>query len=213
MKKTFLTIITLSTFFFTNAQDFGLRAGLNYSKQKDNFIDKNDFKLGYQIGVTSKMDLGKNISFNPSLVWSTKGYKLKNDLYTNQDEGLNLNMKLKEIVNLNYIEMPLNLGYTLKLGKVNPIIQAGPYLSYLISGKHTSYLDNKKYPSHKIDVRDLNRFDYGLNFSLGAEISKFQVLANYAYGIGNQIKNSNSDYYIKNRSFQLMLNYYFKKGE
>ena len=68
-------------------------------------------------------------------------------------------------------------------------------------------MNGEKY-AHKIDVKDLNRFDYGLNVALGAEIGKFQVLANYAYGLGNQVKDPQNDYYIRNRSFQLTLSYY-----
>ena len=122
MKKAFLTIITLSAFYFSNAQDFGVRAGVNYSKQIS-FMDIEDYKLGYQAGLTSKIKLSEKLSFNPSLVWSTKGYAYKYDLYTNEDDAaLILKGKATNVVNFNFIEIPLNFGYTLKLGKVNPII-------------------------------------------------------------------------------------------
>jgi len=214
MKKAFLTIITFSTIYFSSAQDFGIRAGANLSKQKDNFADNYDYKIGYQAGLTSKIGLSENLSFNPSLVWSTKGYVNKYDLYTNENEpSLELKGKATNVVNFNFIEIPLNFGYTLKFGKINPLIQVGPYASFLMSGKYKMYVENKEFHNSKVEVKDLNRFDYGLNVTLGAEIGKFQVLANYVYGLGNQIKNPQKDYYIRNRSFQLTLSYFFKQAE
>jgi len=213
MKKLFLLIVASAILHISNAQEFGLKAGLNLSSQSTNLNSENlGYRLGYQLGFAIKVDLGNQFTFNPGLGLTTKGFKDEVTYHKFDNQG-NVSgfMTDKVDVKFNYIVIPLNFGYTFDLGKVKPMIQAGPYFSFLTGGKYKIYHNDELYKEESINTEDVNQIDLGLNFGGGVEIGQFQILANYAYGLSNQLKNPRQDYYIHNKSMEFTLLYFFKE--
>ncbi|MBO7067067.1 MAG: porin family protein [Bacteroidaceae bacterium] len=70
-----------------------------------------------------------------------------------------------------YLEIPINVGYRYNFNdNFSMFGEAGPYVGIGLYGKN-SYFDAAK------------RFDMGIGFALGTEISKFQIRAGYEYGL------------------------------
>jgi hypothetical protein len=110
-----------------------------------------------------------------------------------------------------YVEIPVNAIVKFPLpNKVKLFAGAGPYLAFGVGGKNKlegkalglPFSDDKSIDYNSSNNSssfnsDLKRFDAGLNFLAGMEISHFTVNANYGYGLMN-IKsgsdNSNAKY-------------------
>ncbi len=134
MKKTILIIsaLIITGFMAQKAQaqktSFGVRAGVNFQNINgqnaagQNFSNK--LKTGFNIGVNAEIPIAPEFYFQPGLLFSTKGAKIKT-LSSDKDADLNLN----------YLELPLNLLYKAPLGKDNVLLGFGPYLAYGLGGK------------------------------------------------------------------------------
>jgi len=113
-----------------------------------------------------------------------------------------------------YVEIPVNGVVKFPLpNKVKLFAGAGPYLAFGIGGKNKlegkalglSFSDDKSITYNSSNNSstfnsDLKRFDAGLNFLAGIEISHFTLNANYGYGLMNIKSGSdNSDVKYANR--------------
>ena len=128
-----VSILVLSATLAT-AQDqpkisFGVLGGVNlhnltgkaYNGDKLN----NDMMLGYHIGVNARIPIASRCFFEPGLQFAIKGDKNKSELSTSTTK-------------LNYIEMPLNMGYKTSLGKGSVVFGFGPYVAYAFGGTQTT---------------------------------------------------------------------------
>ena len=82
---------------------------------------------------------------------------------------------------LNYIHVPVLFKFKFGEGGFTPLLFAGPYLSFLMSGTGTEYEFNESYdakPSHKSTV-------YGLSFGLGLEkkLAKVMLVLDVRYNL------------------------------
>jgi hypothetical protein len=117
-----------------------------------------------------------------------------------------------------YLEIPVNGVVKFPLpNKVKLFAGAGPYLAFGIGGKNKlegkalglSFSDDKSITYNSSNNSssfnsDLKRFDAGLNFLAGIEISHFTLNANYGYGLMNIKSGSdNSDVKYANRVMSL----------
>ena len=98
-----------------------------------------------------------------------------------------------------YLEIPLNAVFKLPVGnKINVNVGAGPYIAAGVGGKNrlegkllgVSYSDDKSINYNNENNSssynsDLKRFDAGLNFLAGVEISHLTLNANYGHGLSN----------------------------
>jgi len=105
-----------------------------------------------------------------------------------------------------YLEVPLNLVVKIPIvNKVKLFAGAGPYLAAGIGGKNkldgqllgVSFSNDNSIQYNSSDNssnynNDLRRFDAGLNFLAGLEISHLSLNANYGYGLSN-IKSSSDN--------------------
>ncbi len=197
-----------------NAQlKFGVKAGLNMSnmtnKDKDKDYDE-DYKMkpGFHIGLTAEYAISENLSVEPGLLFSTKGYKV--------DES---GIKMK--ANLNYFEVPINVLYKFDLGGVKAFVNAGPYLGFAMSGKIKAdekiFEDEEGNPTDEMDIEigsdkekdDVKAFDFGLNLGVGAEISNITLGLQYGFGLANLAPVTENDYKLKNKGFALSVGYKF----
>lgn len=152
---------------------FGVKGGVNFANLyvNDNNISDRNMKVGYNIGLFAKLPLTRGLSFQPELLYSTKGSKI--DFSVENGEYR---------FNLNYVELPLLLA--INLGE-NFHVELGPYLGYLAKSDIT-VLKNGDFD----DVADLNensfeRWDLGGAIGAGFDIQKFTIGARYSRGFSN----------------------------
>lgn len=232
----FLTCLTFSA----SAQiNFGVKVGGNLSDIQQNYKDSDwemptKLKVGFHIGFTSDIPISDMFSFQPGLLFTTKGYSMDLDKMTDKDD----NTDVLEIdgygrASLNYLELPLNIAF-----KINSFqIYAGPYLALGLSGKaKEDYIVS--YPGGNITVKEdtkikpvfgevkkadqagdegfISAFDYGLNFGLGYMAGPILIQGGYSLGLGNATPKyegwfdiQSSDYRKSNRVITLSVSYFF----
>ncbi|WP_165358948.1 porin family protein [Spirosoma sordidisoli] len=172
--------------------------------------------LGYHGGFMLDAIVTDNLSFRPQLLYSVKGAKLP-DLGIGQLLGDlggltglgSLDASVKST--MTYIEMPLQLVYSLDAGPGWINLGAGPYVAYGLSGKTVSSLagQNETTPIDFGSGEDqAKRLDYGLRVSVGYELPSGLVLTGfYSPGLSN-ISNT-ADQKVKNTAFGLSLGFLF----
>ncbi|MFT3908564.1 MAG: porin family protein [Ferruginibacter sp.] len=184
---------------------FGVQLGpnLELSKAKDDqytsgiYNLENDPKVGFLIGVLAEVGFGK-LAFRPELNFIQRGSKT----------GLAGYNQLK--FNLNYVEVPLNVVYNLKLSKVGKVFFGlGPNVGIGLGGK-IKYengestkvaFDGKKEPTHD-DKAHFKRMDIGANIIAGFQL-KMGVFAKlgFTYGFSNLYPDKNYPHYDNNGNY------------
>lgn len=209
MKKT-LIILLISTVGLTNytyAQvTFGVKAGLNLADLNgknggESFSDDTKIKAGFHVGATADFSLGENLFVQPALLFSTKGFKLESG-------------STKGTININYLEIPVNVGY--KFGDFH--VFAGPYLAFAISGEtkiETNGVEVKTDIEFGSDEEndDYKSTDFGVNVGLGYQFSNFVISAQYGLGLSNILPGGDSDNSTKNAVIGISLGYKFGSAE
>lgn len=218
MKKIFtysIALFAMSSTLTTSAQSFGVKAGLNLSTQlakndDDTYSDDYKLKPGIHVGGTAEFELMDMITFEPGVLISTKGYRMK------EEEG---DYKSVSTLNLVYLEIPLNAKATFDLGGINVFGYAGPYLAVGLTGKAKSKVtvdgDTEK-DSESVewgsDDDKAKRLDFGLNFGAGAQLTdELSVSLGYGLGLGNLSNYTDNGTKIKNRVIALSVGYKLTK--
>jgi hypothetical protein len=160
-----------------------------------------DFKSGFYTGANLRSALGKHWHFEPGLLFVQKGG------LENVDDPVN--GSYKSVVNLNYVEMPLNFVYS----KRNLFFFGlGPSIGFGVSGKQKlDYNTGKetfkiKFGNSSDD--DLKRVDIGLSLLVGRHfMERWFWLININTAFNNI---SNDSQYFSNNYMCLGLGYTFK---
>ena len=185
MKKlTFIAALVFCCSFISYAQYYesytdeptlrlGVKGGLNLSNLNVRDVASESAKLGYNLGLFAKLPVSNTIAIQPEILYSNKGAKLD---YTNFAQG-----RGEYRFNLNYLELPVlgifTIGNTFS-------VHAGPYIAYLSSSNIKELRDDGTIQGiADIDVKNFNRFDYGLAAGLGFDFNGFIVGARYNYGL------------------------------
>ncbi len=199
---------------------FGVQGGGIYSMPRvdEEFLPgqviKGDPKFGYMAGFVADIPFGEGgLRLMPELNYINKGYKLKTSF-----SFLGTDYAIDGTSSINYIELPLNLAYTLPVGDNFLVVGAGPYGAYGINGKvkATTTIDGQSGEGEeKVEFgsgeEQVNRFDYGLNFMAGYLVGNgLEVKLNYSFGLA-ELSNSSSARY-KNSYLGLTLGYFFKRA-
>ncbi|WP_316814431.1 porin family protein [Pedobacter heparinus] len=234
MKKLLLSIILVAaTFFAVNAQNtmtskdarFGIKAGVNLSRfnittdkdlteEEQNIFDQiKDYQksnLGFSVTLYGDFGLANNLALQPAVAFQTKGSKFETD-----NEVLDGYAK----VNLMYIDVPINLVYSIPASTAGTVqISAGPYIGFAVSGKFKTKVGNEPEETEDIKFGDrdddqLSGMDYGANVGLGFRMSNgLAINANYGLGLANILTKSakeSSDSKINNRVLGFTLGYSF----
>ena len=154
----------------------GIKAGLNFSNLNNQDVES---LSGYQVGLFLHFKLSKIVHFNTGFNYSQKGFIIPKSHFGTPLEG--------EEIRLNYIEIPANFAFHLKIGQqLSLFAQAGPYLAISISGDASEAID------------------YGLNFGLGLEYMQFQIAFNYGLGLNQTFST------YKNRVYSVTVAGYFQ---
>ncbi|MFK5854769.1 MAG: porin family protein [Bacteroidota bacterium] len=189
---------------------YGPKVGLNFAKQKVEFDGKtsDDIKsrVSFAIGGVADYAFTDELSLQPSLMLSGKGYKV--DMSFDGESATAWQR-------LYYLELPINVVYKYDIGVLKIYGTAGPTFALAIGGSSKVEVDGKT-ETEKIKFGDgddddgIKRGDFGLNFGAGVEISSFQFELNYNFGLMNTSYDDNSS--AKNRVFSLSASYFFGDG-
>lgn len=202
----------------STAQTFGIKGGLNMSTMLEmdaQYVYSNNYSLkpGFHVGMTLDLPFNEYFSFEPALLFTSKGTK-----YEINESGTVLSGK----ANLYYIEMPLNfkLGFKMdRRGKNKIFFAAGPYLGYGIIGQLQTSLDvngQSKSGSESVswgsdaEENNFKNFDYGMSFGAGFEFSSIAIGVSYEYGMANISAYQENGLIAQNRVLMFSFGYLFK---
>ena len=132
MKKVVvLTVLAVLGLTNVNAQkiNFGIKGGLNIAQVKGLDAQGSDRITDYNFGFQVEMPISEKFSFQPELLYTTKGFSV--------NEGINVNLGGFPIpagvtanTKINYLEMPLLAKYKFGSEGLRFNITAGPVVSY-----------------------------------------------------------------------------------
>jgi hypothetical protein len=221
MKSKFtLVVISLIIMNNTKAQiSYGVEAGMNISNWKGdamqslgNIVDlskgfiSTKSRTGIHVGAYASVPLTEQISFEPGLFYSQKGYAMKGDLKIDALKFLGVNATAK--VESNYIDIPLLLNAEVAKGLH---VYAGPQFSYLTGSNlhiNTSVLGISLLNKRLDLTNNFNRMDVAIAGGIGYAFENgFHIKAGYDYGLGKLDKNDNFKAY--NRVVKLSLGFSF----
>jgi Outer membrane protein beta-barrel domain len=221
MKKIF-TLVIASFIILTNSNaqiSYGVLAGVNIANWQGDALNSvnsvvdlsNGFigtksRTGISIGGYVNIPVTEQISFEPGLYYSQKGYAMQGDLKIDALKFLGVNAKAK--VEANYIDVPLLIKAEVAKGLM---VYAGPQLSYLTkSSLHvtTSVLGISLLNKRADLTNNFNRMDVGIAGGVGYQFDNgFNIKAGYDYGLSKLDKNDNFKAY--NRVIKLSVGFSF----
>lgn len=142
-------------------------------------------KVGFQAGVGMEYQFTEMWSIQPSLMFSTKGYKVDDFKATPM-----------------YLELPVMAAARFAVtDNQNIVVKAGPYFAFGIAGEDS---DNDKIFDK--DGWDAKRFDLGLGVGVAYEINKFFIDLTGEFGL---TKLTDEDGSPKNMNFSIGVGYKF----
>ncbi len=154
---------------------------------------------GFYAGGFTNIPVSENLSIEPGLYYSAKGYELGGS-YSIKGIGL-LSAHASTRLHSAYIDMPILLKANLNGFQVF----AGPQLSYLTSAKITTNAGISIFNlvTSKTDVTNrLNRWDAGLTAGAGYQFSNgIRLTASYEHGLSKVDAGQNTNTY--NKGFKL----------
>lgn len=216
-----LLFVLVTTLVFSQSTEvsrtsFAILGGVNMQNLngKDAGGDKltNDLLVGYHVGVNVQLPIAPQFYFQPGLMFSTKGAKNTNGLFTSTYK-------------LSYIELPLNFLYKAQVGNGYVMLGFGPYVGYGIGGKviyeggsvtveSDIKFKNEIESGDPLTVTYFKPFDAGANILFGYELSGgLFIQLNAQLGLIN-IRPTvaglpENDATIKNTGFGLSVGYRF----
>jgi len=154
----------------------------------DTLSYKYSSRTGFHIGLLGNVHFSpsSHFYFQPGVFFSNKGRKFSIRYDTSTSSISNVNA----LQYINYMDIPINLVFKVKLGKSSKImIGGGPYVAFLYNGreKKETYYKNGGFQTD--ENRDLevgtsdgqyNNFDYGVNGLFGFEFGRVFITANYS---------------------------------
>jgi hypothetical protein len=183
------SLIFAATTVFSQVK-IGPALGINFANSSVKFDGEKINTTGVTLfhwGAIAEISIAENFAFQPGLLYSSKGFKMKE--VAPELQGVSVTRKV------NYLDIPLNFMYKVNMGqKSNFIVLAGPYLSYGLSGTSKvggdlggfgSIGSSQDIKFGSGDDAEAKRFDFGLNGGAGFQFGKFQITAQYGLGLYN----------------------------
>ena len=175
----FAGLLTLSL----SAQQFGVKAGLDLTNLNLSSADTSlafDMGTGYSAGAFAIFELSDVLQLKPELLYA----------HRSASTGLSLlGLEVKTTFDMDYIEVPINLGYMVS---DQITINAGTYFGFLLGAELTIYvLGQVQTQDFK---EDMNSTDYGVNIGASYNINESMVInAGYTLVLANLAKDSGDD--------------------
>jgi hypothetical protein len=184
MKKLFTILSAVMLTVSLSAQTFGVRAGMNMSNLVEEDMEYTA-RIGIQTGVFGIFEISDVLTFNPEILYSQKGASMN---------VIDLEIELA----LDYLEIPLNMGYAVS---EQLSINAGPYIGLLLNA---TLLEE--------DVSEsMNSMDFGLNVGASFLLNEsMQIGAHYGLGLNNVPDDDNVD--VKHSNIQISVGYIIGGG-
>lgn len=205
-----------------------IKAGLNYSnitaKDSDGNKANTSFVPGIYLGLGAALHLSDRFAVQPTFVYARRGFKQDG---ASDFIGLGNDFDAR----VSYIELPVDLMYSPKIGPGNLLLAAGPYIGYGTGGTWTTNGDvligdimivgegNITFQNDNSYAADMNThvyakpWDYGIHLKLGyALFGQYAVSFEMQQGIAD-LQPKWGDYKyggtIRNKSFGASLAYRF----
>ncbi|MEO5638555.1 MAG: OmpA family protein, partial [Chitinophagaceae bacterium] len=162
-------------------------------------------KSGIHIGIMAEIPFGSSshFYFQPSAMYSEKGRNFTKNLDANIGDSLFYSFNTTKNLTIQYIDIPLNIGYKLPLSHkktTNFLLSAGPYISMFFNGKNvvnqndqfTSSTESKNTVVNKTQELEVGKkddsyrtFGYGVNARAGFELGNVTLTGFYSQGLDN----------------------------
>ncbi len=176
--KTIILLILCSIIFLgaTAQVQWGIKAGGNMSamlmKDESGYL-KTKLVPGFHLGGLAEVALSENFFVQPSLLFTSKGFKVDQDGFAEHLYGAD-QIKFTSY----YLELPVNFIYKPNVGNSKMLLGAGPYIAYGLGG-------NWKAESNGISVKGKLKFlnDYiSSDSTLGGNTRKIPYTKPFDFG-------------------------------
>ena len=172
-----------------HAQDFGVKAGYNYStfSGETSSFSTIEGLSGFYIGGLVDLPISDVLSIQPELIFSRQGVALRQEI-----KGFGLNVSINNAdIRLDYLNIPV-------MAKVNlgPLfLQGGVQFGFLVGKPEVSrYITNVRVGT-LLDKDSYNSFDFGVGAGLGFNLNRrLFVEARYTHSLIN-VFDPNDDYF------------------
>ena len=168
-------------------QDFGVKAGYNYStfSGETSSLSTIEGLSGFYIGGLVELPISNVLSIQPELIFSRQGVAWKREL---KGFGMSVNINNADI-RLDYLNIPV-------MAKVNlgPLfLQGGVQFGFLVGKPETSSTVNGLRVTEQVDKDAYAAFDFGVGAGLGVNLSQhFFVEARYTHSLTNALDPNNN---------------------
>ena len=189
MKKIALLIImAVCGLSQVRGQDFGVKAGYNYStfSGETSSLSTIEGLSGFYIGGLVELPISNVLSIQPELIFSRQGVALRQEI-----KGFGFNVSINNAdIRLDYLNIPV-------MAKVNlgPLfLQGGVQFGFLVSKPKVNRLPNTSLFT-LLDKDSYNSFDFGVGVGLGFNFNRrFFAEARYTHSLTN-VFDPNDDYF------------------
>ncbi len=201
--------------------NLNLRFGINVSSLvvNDDPAAPEDFdiyhgRLGFHFGINSQLPINAKSSLDISVLFSQRGANIE---HTDNSSGINTG--IEGFMKMSYLEIPLFYSYHLPINGKIINLMAGPTIGIGLNGKYeidqifgTSRTPfNGDIEFNEISISNngaaMKRIDIGLNFGASTAFKNIVAGLNYNFGLTNHIYNPGDGEYMRQRAFQVFVNY------
>lgn len=187
-KIALLIIMTVCGLSQVRSQDFGVKAGYNYStfSGETSPLSTIEGLSGFYIGGLVELPISNVLSIQPELIFSRQGVALRQEI-----KGFGFNVSINNAdIRLDYLNIPV-------MAKVNlgPLfLQGGVQFGFLVSKPKVNRLPNTSLFT-LLDKDSYNSFDFGVGVGLGFNFNRrFFAEARYTHSLTN-VFDPNDDYF------------------
>ena len=153
---------------------------------------------GIHVGIISEIPVKGKFDLRSGLIFSAKGSIFKID--TSE-------VTLSPI----YIEVPVNLKYSIGSDMLKISVFAGPYFACGIGGNKETGGELKKISFGSGENDDLKIFDIGFNFGAGLIIKRLIISAQYESGLLNLLPATTGDPEMKSKVIGISVTRYIRR--
>jgi hypothetical protein len=198
---------------------FGPRVGVNLASQKavggdakderEEFNETVKYNAGIQAGAVVNVAVNDLFSFQPELLFSQKGFKVK------ESEGGD---SFELVRKASYLEVPVLAKFTFGTETLTGFSTMGPYAGYWMGGNESVKFNSTEMSEDiDFDKDDYNRLDVGASFGVGLAYKMGAGALNldirYNFGLSDVNKydgnGRDGDPKLSNRVFGISLAYLF----
>lgn len=204
--KQLISIIVLSMLcLVANAQviQYGIKAGMNLSGESDHeypayTFEGSGYTTGFALGGVINFQLSHSFDLEADLMYSMQG--MKDDLTIMNDKGV-FEQTVDYKIRSHYMNLPIVLKYFVMDGLY---IECGPQVGYLLSKKDEAETVDM---TNSFDSSNTKKADFSILGGLGIVFKNNMFIdARYIHGMTDTSRLYKGG---RNRTFQIVLGYYF----